>query len=83
MNKGDILGIIIPFIIFCLIISYLIIQVHFYRDWVKEYVVSNYETCRIFEKGENGEKECIEYARGSVYSPYPFLKALFLINPND
>ena len=67
---------------FLMIFWYLAFQVNSYHEWVKKETVRKYEACRIFNKLPDGEKICLEYAKGSSYEPYPFWKPLIFINPD-
>ena len=64
------------------ILWYAIWQFETYTQWVKKYTADSYESCRIFEKDKEGEADCIKYMRGGNYAPYPFWKAVVLINPS-
>ena len=65
-----------------LILAYWGVQKDMFRQWVKDSTISSYDACMEFERDREGEQFCLDYAGGSVYSPYPFWKALLLINPN-
>lgn len=72
------LGLLILLVIF----SYIDFQQESYWRWVKNRAIEDYEACRIFNEGKEGEEYCLEYAKGDQFSPYPFWEALILINPN-
>lgn len=77
-TKEEIIGLISVCFVLLLVISYIDFQNQAYFTWVKNSTVDGYQACRAFE----AEKQCIEYAKGETWSPYPFWKALFLIDPN-
>lgn len=69
-------------LICCGVFGYLTYQINSYHEWVKTSTIDGYGACRAFNEGAEGEKYCKEYAKGPVWSPYPFWKSLVLINPN-